>query len=356
VGSIYVAVTGWYLLGHLQTSWRLFMAACALPSGLGCLLVYNLVPESPRFLAVQGEHDKATKVAQHLADCMNYVGPLLRTDEILEHYPYQATETIANQHLGWTSIIQTAFSDFFISASQLYTRGLRRTTFPLQMVWFSLSFGSYGLLTWINRLFYKVHLESVYFNALLFALSNLPGNILSAWLMDRTGRASLLTGSVIAASLSLLGFAYVAAIDGDAKQESLSTTWIVFSACAFQCFTSAAWNSIDVLTSELFPTTVRSTGMGVCTASGRIGAMLAQFVNGVLVARPVRLLLVAATTLLLGALTPTLLPSGDRTGEAMSDTVAEDVTLRHNNRNADYKLVQAASGGEYPYQPQQEIV
>jgi len=195
------------------------------------------------------------------------------------------------------------------------------------MVWFSLSFGSYGLLTWINTLFFQVHLENVYFNALLFSLSNLPGNLLSAWLMDRAGRSTLLIGSVVAAALSLIVFAFVAYTRDNAESsiDKLSAGWIVGSACAFQCFTISAWNAIDVMTSELFPTTVRSTGLGVCAASGRIGAMLAQFVNGALVEQPVRLLLVAAGTLLLGALTPGLLPAAsDRTGQPVVDLIVED--------------------------------
>lgn len=222
-----------------------------------------------------------------------------------------------------------AWVDFLASIRKLYSAQLRQTTWPLQMVWFSLSFGSYGLLTWINRLFFEVHLQNVYQNALLFAISNLPGNILSALLMDRTGRATLLVGSVVAAALSLVVFAYVAYTNkqyddnnDDQQQPELSTTWIVGSACAFQCFTISAWNAIDVMTSELFPTAVRSTGLGVCAASGRIGAMLAQFVNGALVKDPVRLLLVAAATLMLGALTPALLPAAsDRTGQPVVDRI-----------------------------------
>eukprot|EP00539_Tryblionella_compressa_P018496 CAMPEP_0178876330 /NCGR_PEP_ID=MMETSP0747-20121128/10237_1 /TAXON_ID=913974 /ORGANISM="Nitzschia punctata, Strain CCMP561" /LENGTH=154 /DNA_ID=CAMNT_0020543879 /DNA_START=492 /DNA_END=956 /DNA_ORIENTATION=+ len=77
------------------------------------------------------------------------------------------------------------------------------------------------------------------------------------------------------------------------------------------------------MTSELFPTLVRSTGMGICAASGRIGALVAQFVNGALVAdHPVRLLLVASGTLLLGAATPCLLPDGgDMTGQPVHDVM-----------------------------------
>jgi MFS family permease len=180
----------------------------------------------------------------------------------------------------------------------------------------------------INTLFVKVHLKNVYWNALLFALSNLPGNILSVTLMDRTGRSSLLIGSIMAAAMSLLAFAYVAAIDSrnDDNKDGTSTValprgWIVLAACSFQCFTIAAWNCIDVMTSELFPTQVRSTGMGICAATGRIAAMLAQFINGATVQHPTLLLCIAAVTLTVGGTTPALLPDADKTGKVMTDNV-----------------------------------
>ena len=228
--------------------------------------------------------------------------------------------------------IKVALHDFSTSATKLYSPGLRATTLPLQMVWFSLSFGSYGLATWINTLFVEVHLENVYFNALLFALSNLPGNLISGAWMDSWGRSNMLIGSILAAALSLLAFAWYAnqgsstdsvSQDGEeAQQHSLNTFGIVFSACAFQAFSIVAWNTIDCMSSELFPTTVRSTGMGVCAATGRIGAMLAQLVNGFLVANPVRLLLVASFTLLLGSTTPAWLPAeSDLTGQPVHDDV-----------------------------------
>jgi MFS family permease len=128
----------------------------------------------------------------------------------------------------------------------------------------------------------------------------------------------MLISSVLAAAASLLAFAWCA--------NMMNARGIVLSACSFQCFTIAAWNVIDTLTSELFPTAVRSTGMGVCAASGRIGAMLAQFVNGALVGKPIRLLLVASGTLLLGAVTPCLLPHGDITGQPVQDVVGNMTT------------------------------
>jgi hypothetical protein len=56
--------------------------------------------------------------------------------------------------------------------------------------------------------------------------------------------------------------------------------------------------------------------------------MVAQFINGALVANPVRLLLVASITLLLGATTPSLLPhGGDMTGQPVQDEVVAATVL-----------------------------
>lgn len=389
VGSMYVAIVGWIILGLTTNStdsnddgiswWRMFTALCAVPSCVGCVMVNTFVPESPRFLLLQGQHDRALLVVQALGHNLNYTGPSMTLEELVYHYPLDdqdsgrtgilpilpselkpaprdsslfrpmsmedSDHTIsqegvhqrrgsalrrASQTMQVSNIaVRTGTGDFLRSVSKLYTTQMRSTTWPLQMVWFTLSFGSYGLLTWINTLFIESHLENVYFNSLLFSASNLPGNLLSAMLMDKVGRASLLTGSILAASLSLLAFAYVAAHQtSDENNTSISTSWIVLAACSFQCFTIASWNTIDVLSSELFPTSVRSTGMGVCAATGRIGAMLAQFVNGALITHPVRLLLTAAGALFLGALTPIFLPA-DQTGRPVQDYTSDSAEVNH---------------------------
>jgi MFS family permease len=215
VGSLYVATMALAIFEYLPeaySSWRLFALACAVPSAAGALLVYTLVPESPRFLAVQQRQPQALKVVNRLASQMKYHGPPLTLPELLGQFPSDTNEDRSSVNrfvmpsrftlYSICGMAQQAMTDFWISAAQLYTPELKQTTWPLQMVWFSLSFGSYGLLTWINTLFVAVHLEDVYFNAFLFALSNLPGNILTALLMDRVKRSTMLVGSILCAGKS----------------------------------------------------------------------------------------------------------------------------------------------------------
>ncbi len=361
VGSIYVALIAMWcfsvavgdegggdmqvatgLVSYLSTTWRIFALICSFPSALGATLVYIWIPESPRFLGLEGRSSEAVEVANSLVNKMNGgthgSSPVLplTIEELERTFPASALRDLedrrrrhSHSYLGLESgsrlneileFVCTTGSDFVSSASKLYEPNLRRTTLSLKLVWFSLSFGSYGLMTWINIIFEKVHLQDVYFNALLFAAANLPGNLLAAVFLDKVKRSTSLITSIACASASLVIFAASASME--------SPFGIVASACLFQCFTVVAWNTIDTMTSELFPTLVRSTGWGICAASARVGALIAQFVNGALVENPVQLLLVNAGTLVVGALTPCLLQSavGDMTGRPVQDDLSETVT------------------------------
>ena len=362
VGAVYVALMTILSFQWWGWSWRVFAVLCAVPSMVGTVAVGWAVPQpdSPRFLARWGRGEEAAEVANVLATRMGVTATataripggvyetvrveddedgcssatcnafrMLRAEELAQQYPpqSQSPESTQSTQLIRRNLfdIKSALTDGMQSARDLYHPNLRNgITLPLQLIWFTLSFGSYGLLTWINSIFVAVHLDNVYFNALLFAVANLPGNILAGALMDRAdiGRRRLLTMTLAGSALSLLVFAHYARIRPDAAADA-NTTMIVVSACCFQAFSIASWNCVDTITGEEFPTSVRSTGMGICTASGRIGALIAQFVNSWLIDEPARLLLVASATLLFGAASPRLLEGTDMAGRSLEDDASE---------------------------------
>ena len=323
IGAIYVAVVALLTMGIWSLSWRVFAIACAVPTTLGAILVGNLVPESPRFLALGNRQEEALVVINNLGRQMKFDGPLMTREEIEELYP----PTITNTGPDRTGSCACSWRDLpWTAMYEIFQRDQLRTTLSLQAIWFALSFGSYGILTWINTLFEEIHLENPYFNAMLFALANLPGNIGSALLVDRIGRRNVLFGSAMGGALSLLGFAFVTRNQGSNESSSShtrhdETVGIVVAACLFQAFVAMAWNTIDTLSSELFPTTVRSTGMGVCAATGRIGALVAQVVNGSLLGHPVALLTIASAFLGVSAVVPFALPGRDMSYQPLVDNI-----------------------------------
>lgn len=62
---------------------------------------------------------------------------------------------------------------------------LRQSTAVLVLVWFTLSYGTYGVATWNNQLFADIGLSNPYLCSFIFALSNLPGNVASIILVER---------------------------------------------------------------------------------------------------------------------------------------------------------------------------
>lgn len=62
---------------------------------------------------------------------------------------------------------------------------LRQSTAVLVVVWFTLSYGTYGVATWNNQLFSDIGLSNPYLCSFIFALSNLPGNVASVILVER---------------------------------------------------------------------------------------------------------------------------------------------------------------------------
>lgn len=344
VGSIYVALVAILSFQTNDWSWRVFAILCAIPSLAGAVAVWMVVPASPRFLAKIGMIEEATEIANTLAIKMGantmpvgatyncesesggYFGEfrLLQVDEVAQQYPQSQSQANSRFGGGRNFDIKSALADGIKSTKDLYSPNLRKgVTMPLQLIWFTLSFGSYGLLTWINSIFVEVNLSNVYFNALLFAAANLPGNIIAGALLDRIGRRRLLTIAMGCSALSLVIFAHYSQVRPNVEVPNANTMMIVLSACSFQAFSITAWNAIDCITGEEFPTSVRSTGLGICTASGRIGALVAQFVNSWLIDEPARLLLVASATLLFGAASPILLEGQDMAGRNLEDNPSE---------------------------------
>lgn len=151
VGSIYVAVNALVFFQHFQVSWRFFAVACAIPSTMGAIMVASLVPESPRFLALQGNQEKALTTINGIALQLRFKGALLSMTEVLHFYPRsnQSNPRAIQTSTGcawFCDIVWKAMLDFLSSTSKLYQPQLRPITWPLQTVWFSLCFGSYGTL------------------------------------------------------------------------------------------------------------------------------------------------------------------------------------------------------------------
>ena len=65
---------------------------------------------------------------------------------------------------------------------------------------------------------------------------------------------------------------------------NVNYSWIILAAvCAHTICLCICWLGLDCLSAESFPTRVRSTGRGVCVATGRLAGFCVQYLYGSLV-------------------------------------------------------------------------
>lgn len=127
-------------------------------------------------------------------------------------------------------------------------------------------------------------------------------------MIDVIGRRLLLSIGMGMAGVSSLVFAF-----------DLNSAAVVITAAAlFNTFSVMAWNSLDCIAVEIFPTSVRTTAMGLLASLGRIGAVCAQFVNGSLQTNMVLLLVVTSVCMLAGCMSAWLLDD-DSAGRPVTD-------------------------------------
>ncbi len=204
-------------------------------------------------------------------------------------------------------------STSWAAAKALFLPSLRRTTVLLCITWFGLSFGWYGLNVWLPSLFKEEDIDlDIYVGSFVVTAANLPGNVLAALLVDRMGRKNLMAGSILIAAATALGLAF-----------ANTAASVLILASLLNAVSNGGWNTLDALSTESFPTRLRTGALGVLAAFGRLGSISGQFVFGALIHVSIPLLLgSAATMLLVGAVAGFLLPK-ETAGEALDDDVAE---------------------------------
>ncbi|XP_075463737.1 synaptic vesicle glycoprotein 2A [Ascaphus truei] len=103
----------------------------------------------------------------------------------------------------------------------------------------------------------------IYFVSFLGTLAVLPGNIVSALLMDKIGRLRMLAGSSVMSCISCFFLSF-----GNSESAMIALL------CLFGGVSIASWNALDVLTVELYPSDIRTTAFGFLNALCKLAAVL----------------------------------------------------------------------------------
>jgi putative MFS transporter len=245
VGTIVVAGLAWVILPRAPVvGWRVLLAVSAVPGAL-VFFIRRHIPESPRYLLIEGREEEARRVLERVAQENG------KTLEIGRLRVQERTEEI--------------------TLAALWKKHFVRTTVMLWVGWFCISLGYYGVFLWLPGIFFERGFTFLrtYQNAFLLALAQLPGYFSAAYLVERWGRKWTLTVYLVLSGLFTYLFAAVSGLP-----------FIVGSAMLMSFFTLGAWGVLYAYTPELYPTEVRATGMGWASGMTRIAGALAPILGG----------------------------------------------------------------------------
>lgn len=269
-------------------SWRVYLLLCTLPSFTSFLLFLRM-PESPKFVMKSGDGVKALSIFQDIFKANNYSPTHI--DYPIKSLNFKETQPVSN--------CRQAVYSIFLRTKTLWQKNLRRKSLILTIVYATFSFGYYGLWMWFPEIFNKMEKyggtvcsvksgnqsadnetdkfcddinPNIYWEGLIVASSNLPGNIFTIFFIEKLGRRWLLSSSMVVSGVSAF-----AILGMKTKLHNILLSSV------FSCISVIGWNALDVLNPELFPTELRSSASGFFSAIGRIATVTANLTFGLLV-------------------------------------------------------------------------
>jgi len=176
--------------------------------------------------------------------------------------------------------------------SDLLSKDLRRTTILLWIIWATASFSYYGVVLMSAELFESTGqlcsitsdssqtcssqchpLRTSDYNHLLWTtLAEFPGIMVSLMLIEKIGRKKTM-------ALEFFLFTITICLLFNCRASKGVTTAILFLARALG---SGLFQTAYVYTPEVYPTVLRSVGVGSCSGVARFGAMLTPYIAQVL--------------------------------------------------------------------------
>ncbi|XP_062290632.1 LOW QUALITY PROTEIN: synaptic vesicle glycoprotein 2C-like [Scomber scombrus] len=424
IGGIYASAMAWAIIPHYGWSfsmgsayqfhsWRVFVVVVRAAVCVSAVVALTFMPESPRFFLEMGKHDEAWMVLKQIHDTnMRARGEPERVFTVNRiKIPKQLDELVEMQNESANPVLKVLYKikaelrGIWLTFMRCFNYPVKDNTVKLAVVWFTLSFGYYGLSVWfpdvikhlqaddyasrvkihnneriedftfnftlenqihrngvflndrfismrfksvtfidssflncyfedvssvgsyfknctfVDSFFYNTDIDDakltnsmvinssfhhnktgcqmtfdddysaywVYFVNFLGTLAVLPGNIVSALLMDKIGRLSMLGGSMVLSGISCFFLWF-----------GTSESMMIFMLCLYNGLSISAWNSLDVVTAELYPTDRRGTGFGFCNAMCKLAAVLGNLIFGSLVGITKAIPILLASAVLVG--------------------------------------------------------
>lgn len=299
VGEASVGLIAW-----LSKNWIVIQLVVSIPPAL-FILYYWLVPESVRWLLANKENQKASLIIKKAAK-VNGVELSQNLLLSLEAGCIDSSPEHSSKRSLESPSIMSACKKLLRSKKLLFR------SFLLFYIWAANAFVYYGL---------SVNSTSLggnkYLNFALVCLVEIPGYTFSWWAMNKLGRRWSFAGSLFLCAATCIAAAFV--------PQDMTEAVIALFLLGKMGITSS-FGIAYVYTAELYPTVMRSIGVGSCSTVARLGAVVAPFAPLLAVySKPLPLMLFSGVSVFAAALV-LLLP--ETLGTKLPDTIEEAEKLR----------------------------
>ena len=213
------------------TGWRLMFVSECVPAGLFALLIL-LVPETPRYLALSGQDEKALTV-------LSNINGESKAREILAEIKATATE----------------------KTEKLFTYGWVVIFIGIMLSVFQQAIGINAVLYFAPRIFESMGMGNPMMYTVFMGVINISFTLLAVFTVEKLGRKPLLIWGSTLMAVGALGVAFSNVIAGCPSIVPVVSI-LVYSAAFMFSWGPICW----VLISEIFPNTIRSQATAIAVA------------------------------------------------------------------------------------------
>lgn len=246
LGSMFVGGLAWLLLSN--SGWRILTYITVIPVFLSCTLAAVYLPESPRWLMVEGRVKEAEEVIRNIG-------------------------VVNNQHIEPFQLKKVENHERWLKLNDFFDQENIRLTIPLWISWFAFGFCYYGVILFSTTIFQKnnndddvLTCDFDYAPIFYAATSEIIGLYMLTWTIDSIGRVPTQIGCFLSVAIFVVLMS--------AKFNNDST--IIFALFA-RLFAISTNTVVWLTTPEFYPTEIRASGHAVASGMARFGALLSPF-------------------------------------------------------------------------------
>ncbi|XP_023042135.1 solute carrier family 22 member 8 isoform X1 [Piliocolobus tephrosceles] len=237
-------------LAYAIPQWRWLQLTVSIPFFIFFLSSW-WTPESIRWLVLTGKSSKALKILRRVAafNGKKEEGERLTLEEL---------KLNLQKEISLAKAKYTAADLFRIPM-------LRRMTFCLSLAWFATGFAYYSLAMGVEEFGVNLYILQIIFGGV-----DIPAKFITILSLSYLGRHTTQAAALLLAGGAILALTFVPL--------DLQTVRTVLAVFGKGCL-SSSFSCLFLYTSELYPTVIRQTGMGVSNLWTRVGSMLSPLVK-----------------------------------------------------------------------------